>query len=148
MEDDVRRLFGLVWPTHVSSLTQLLIAAREAFDGDLDMFLVLAIIGDRTFSSQKADPKQDFHSWQRQGSLLVAPQDINVRSIAEYSGIPRETVRRKLSVLMEKGWVIRNDDNILAATPKARHELEPLTHASIHYLGQMFDLLGKMQRRT
>ena len=146
MEADIKQRFGLVWPAHVTNLTQLLIAARNAFDGDLDMFLVLAVIGDRTFSAQNADPDQSYESWQSQGSPLVVPEDINIRSIADYSGIPRETVRRKLAILIDKGWVSRDDDNILAATSKARLELEPLTLASIRYLNQMFGLLRSLQR--
>lgn len=57
MKGDIERNFGLVWPQHVSSLTQLLIAARSTFACDLDMFLVLAVIGDRTFSARSVDPK-------------------------------------------------------------------------------------------
>jgi len=46
LEADIKQRFGLVWPAHVTNLTQLLVAARNAFDGDLDMFLVLAVIGE------------------------------------------------------------------------------------------------------
>ena len=57
MKKEIEDRFGLVWPQHVGNLTQLLIAARNGFDGDLDMFLVLAVVGDRTFSAKSADPK-------------------------------------------------------------------------------------------
>ncbi|MGA7269059.1 MAG: hypothetical protein ACRCVZ_04260 [Aestuariivirga sp.] len=140
MESDIKRKFGLVWPAHVGNLTRLLIAARQAFDGDLDMFLVLAIIGDRTFSARNADPALTFEAWQTGGAPHVATEDINIRSIADFSGIPRETVRRKLAQLIDKGWVVRGDNNALAATLKARNELAPLTEESLRYLIQMFHL--------
>lgn len=63
----------------------------------------------------------------------------------EFSGIPRETVRRKLAVLSEEGWVTRNSHGVLIATGKARQDLKPLTHAGIQYLARLFELL---QRHT
>lgn len=65
MEDEVKAIFGKLWPAHVSSLTKPMIACRKAFDGDLDMFLVLAVIGDRTCSQRHAHPDMtcdDFNS--------------------------------------------------------------------------------------
>lgn len=146
MEKSIKDKFGLVWPIHVNNLTHLLIEARRVFDGDLDMFLILAVIGDRTFSARKADPNQDFDAWQSEGFPLVAPDDVNVRSIAESSGIPRETVRRKLTLLSDKGWIARNRDGVLIATTKARNDLKPLTQAGIHYLSQLFQLFQRLPK--
>lgn len=146
MKKSIEENFGLVWPIHVTNLTQLLVAAREVFDGDLDMFLVLAVVGDRTFSARRADPSQTFESWQAEEAHLVAPEDVNIRSIAEFSGIPRETVRRKLAALTEKGWIARNSQGVLIATVKARRELKPLTHAGIHYLAQLFALFQQLPK--
>lgn len=144
MKKDIKKKFGLVWPLHVSNLVTLLIAARKEFDGDLDMFLILAVVGDRTFSAHKADHTLTFSSWQSNSLPHLAPDDINIRSIADFSGIPRETVRRKLAALSERGWIARNDDGVLHATVRARKELEPLTHAAIDYLSEMFTLLQKL----
>lgn len=145
MKRSVKDSFGLVWPRHVNSLTRFLIAAREAFDGDLDLFLVLAVIGDRTFSARRADPLMTFESWQVSGSPHVAPEDINIRSIADFSGIPRETVRRKLTVLLANGWVSRDENNMLVATLKARKELQPLTEGAIRYIEEMFQLFEEFR---
>jgi hypothetical protein len=148
VEADIKRKFGLVWPGHVGNLTRLLIAARQAFDGDLDMFLVLAIIGDRTFSARNADPELTFEDWQTGGAPHVEMEDINIRSISDFSGIPRETVRRKLAQLIDRGWVVRGDNNMLAATLKARNELAPLTEESLRYLIQMFQLFEGIAGET
>lgn len=140
MKDDIEQKFGLIWPQHVSNLTDLLIAGRQAFDGDLDAFLILAVIGDRTFSIRHADPAQSFESWQRAGLPQCTPLDINAKSIADFTGIPRETVRRKLAALEEKGWIMRDAKGSLQATAKAREDLEPLTRVSIRYLARLFDI--------
>ena len=144
MRKAIKDNFGLVWPRHVTNITRLLIIAREAFGGDLDLFLILAIIGDRSFSARKVDPRLSLDSWQANDRPLVAPEDINIRSIAHFSGIPRETVRRKLDVLVEKGWVSRNRKKMLVATPKARRELEPLTQGALLYLEEMFQLFQEL----
>jgi hypothetical protein len=138
-DEEVRANFGRVWPQHVSSLTSFLIECRAAFDGDLDMFLVLAVIGDRSFSQRRADPEMDFDTFQR-GPSLTPPEDINIRSIADFSGIPRETVRRKVALLTGKGWVTRTADGYVVATEKAKQELTPLTEASIRYIARMMSL--------
>ena len=57
-----------------------------------------------------------------------------------FEGGAGETVRRKLAQLIDKGWVVRGDNNALAATLKARNELAPLTEESLRYLIQMFHL--------
>jgi len=128
----------------VKNITRLLITARRTFGGDLDLFLILAIIGDRSFSARKADPRLSFDSWQAHDRPLVAPEDINIRSIAHFSGIPRETVRRKLDILIERGWVSRSKNKTLVATAKARRELEPLTQGALVYLEEMFRLFQQI----
>ncbi len=139
-EEEVRAKFGKIWPAHVGSLTQFLIESRAAFDGDLEMFLVLAVIGDRTFSQRLADPRLDFERFQTQPTTTT-PEDINIRSIAEFSGIPRETVRRKVAQLADRGWVTRKGDGFIVATEKAKEDLEPLTAASIRYIARMMAVL-------
>lgn len=144
MEQTVRENFGKIWPAHVSSLTQFLIECRRAFDGDIDMFLVLAIVGDRTYSQRAADPDQSFEDFQAT-TEPTPPEDINLRSIAEFSGIPRETVRRKIALLESKGWITRKDDGFIVATMKAKEDLEPLTVTSIKYVARMMSLLREVE---
>jgi hypothetical protein len=146
MEERVRANFGRIWPVHVSSLTRFLIECRHTFDGDLDMLLVLAVIGDRTFSHRRANPALDFDAFQSREKEQTPPEDINVRSIADFSGIPRETVRRKVAQLLEKGWVTRNDDGFITASRQANTELEPLTRTSIRYIARMMALVDELNR--
>jgi hypothetical protein len=139
-KQDIRSNFGKIWPAHVMNLTRFLIECRRTFDGDLELFLVLAVIGDRTFSLRMADPAMDYETWQSGKGPYTKPEQINATSIALYSGIPRETVRRKVQELMQKGWVERDAKGHLTATKVAANELQPLTQTSMNYLGGMFEL--------
>ena len=63
-----------------------------------------------------------------------APAPINLQSIAEYSRIPRETVRRKLRDLERLGWIIRGDNGYLITTVQATRDLTPATEETLRYL--------------
>lgn len=136
-DKDILDNFGTIWPRHVLSLTKFLIAARRSFDGDIDLFLVLCVVGERTFSQRHLRPDLDYARWSSQSVNDIPSEDINIQSIADFSGIPRETVRRKLGVLIDKGWVERDEHGLIRATARAKAELEPLTKASLHYLSEM-----------
>ena len=142
MEDDIKAVFGKVWPVHVHSLTRFLIDCRRTFNDDLELFLVLAVIGERTYSQQHADPSLDYQAFVSGKASNTPVRDINLRSIAEFSGIPRETVRRKIVELTENGWVTRNASGSIVATRKASSDLKPLTVASITYIAEMLRLLS------
>lgn len=64
---------------------------------------------------------------------------INLQSIADYSGIPRETVRRKIRILQDKGWVTKDERNFITATDKAKSNLNELTDSSIKYLKDIYE---------
>lgn len=114
-----------------------LIECRRACDGDLDLFLVLTIIGERTFNSRYA-PDAMSHSEFLDGTVeAVAPLAINLQSISDYSGIPRETVRRKVEHLIAKGWVRRDELRFVTATDQANEELRDLTASTLRYLREM-----------
>lgn len=86
--------FGKLHAVHVAGLTRHLVACREALEGDLDLFLVLSIIGERSFSAMNAPARMTEEEFRASPVSTVKPAAINLQSIADYSGIPRETVRR------------------------------------------------------
>jgi DNA-binding IclR family transcriptional regulator len=74
----------------------------------------------------------------------LQPAAINLQSIADYSGIPRETVRRKLRILQDKGWVMKDNRNFMTVTDKAKANLNGLTESSLKYLIEMDAALSRL----
>jgi hypothetical protein len=131
--DTLRKHFGLIWPVHNDAFSELLVTLRQQFDGDLDRMLVLAIIGSRHLARRGMEGL----SYNRFMSCDLAepePAPINIQSIADYSGIPRETVRRKVRDLEKLGWLIRSEKGYLIASRQAAKDLAPATEATMRYL--------------
>lgn len=83
----------------------------QEFDGDLVKIIVLGEISlrnvDQFFRKAGAQaPEKLLDDAARRTQLM---QSCNALSIAEATGIPRETVRRKVEQLIEKGWLYRDE---------------------------------------
>jgi hypothetical protein len=131
--DTLSANFGRIWPVHNDAFCELLVVLRRHFGGDLERMLVLAIIGSRTLARGRIDGMsydQVMAGDRAEGER--AP--INLQSIADYSGIPRETVRRKLRDLERLGWIRRREKGYLIATAQAARDLAPATEATMRYL--------------
>lgn len=101
--------------------------ARGAFGGDLDKFTVLIEIALRTFEDKRITELTSRELIE--GDVASYPSlGTNIRSVAQSSGIPRETVRRKVQELLADGWIDRND-HTLVLTPKASRELTAVRDA-------------------
>ena len=131
-EDTLSACFGRIWPVHNDAFCELLVTLRRHFGGDLDRMLVLAVIGSRTLSGGRIDDL--CYDRFMAGERADRPAAINLQSIADYSGIPRETVRRKLRDLERLGWITRCDKGYLVATRRAAEDLVPATRATMRYL--------------
>ena len=125
--------FGHIFPTHVDALCELLIVLRQQFFGDLDLMLILAIIGSRALPARQTSNKT-YAEFISDNTKDRADQPINIQSIAECSGIARETVRRKVHKLEELGFIARDTNGMLSVTDKATRQLAPATKASLQYL--------------
>lgn len=97
----------------IDALINALVFARAKFDGDLDNLLIMAVILD-SYVAQGGSLRPDVIL----SSQLVFNEQraTNALSIAQFTGIPRETVRRKVERLTEKGHVTRNDKGYLMLT--------------------------------
>lgn len=138
MEKDVLQAnFGTMHAHHVAALTRHLIACRRVFDGDMDLFLVMTIIGERTFTTRAAPAGMSREAFQSGSVSERETAAINLQSIADYSGIPRETVRRKIEILIDKGWVARDEHKYVTATDTANAALSELTDSSVRFLRDM-----------
>lgn len=135
--DRLEQNFGKLHALHAAAFVRHLVECRRACDGDLDLFLVLSIIGERTFNPRSV-PRSMTHDEFLEGTVdSIQPVAINLQSIADYSGIPRETVRRKIEQLIARGWVRRDAMRFVTATDQANEELRELTASLLRYLRQV-----------
>lgn len=115
-------------PAHVEALVRLLTVLRTLFNGDLDAMLVLAAT---SVSTRGEGWREALFEGQ---PLRAVKNPTNTQSISHITQIPRETVRRKLTWLQEKGWVRRDEQGNWLPTRKAASDLELGTHATVTYL--------------
>lgn len=92
----------------VSSLVRL----YAEFDGDVLEALVLGKLAQREVPGHRARAR-------------ARKTDCSAFAIANGTGIPRETVRRKLSSLERRGWVRREANGAVAVTAAARKRFAP-----------------------
>ena len=88
----------------VEFLMQHLVHVSRFFEGDLQQMMVLALIGQmrlRALRTARAEGEE--------GARAPAERTgITAMRLSDASGIPRETVRRKLRVLEARGWIARD----------------------------------------
>lgn len=139
--------FGAVWPVHVEGFIRLLSGLRQVFDGDLDSVLILAVVGSAVLPRDRL-PKDlaydDFLTGESRRNLVTP---LNTHSISQITGIPRESVRRKLSKLQKKGWTVRDDRGHWAIGDEARSQLHPVTDMSMEYLSSVVQAFDKARSR-
>ena len=115
-ESSIRENYSRIAPALLSALTDYLIVSRRQSD-DLDRQLVLLVI---MLRSAMAPGFGDIPSERLlTGDIETLPTLwTNIRSIADSSGIPRETVRRKVNDLIQDG-LVRRSGQLLTITPRA-----------------------------
>jgi DNA-binding MarR family transcriptional regulator len=137
--------FAEIWPAHMEGFVRLMLILRRTFDGDLDQMLILAVIGERKLArrASRAEPSYDRLGY----SELRDPSSvaINPHSLADYTGIPRETVRRKVVALMARGWVERSENGDLRTTAKVAEDLQHGTEATLDYLRDLADAFDRVR---
>lgn len=121
-----------------SFMTEHFIRVYKAFDGDLTAAIVLGTIGQynyrRFYTEVGEKAAEGFHRLAERGEHWPHARPCNAMSISQSTGIPRETVRRKVRDLENRGWIERRDGGVLTATEKAARELAPATEATLAYL--------------
>lgn len=124
--------FAHVYPSYLDAMVHLLIGLRQEFDGDLDKALIMAVIGDRHFANRVSLRAPTF------ASLGATPTtdgpSVNALSIAQFTDIPRETVRRKVAMLVDLGWVNCDDRGNLSPTQQAAADLSNGTNATVKFI--------------
>lgn len=125
----------------VQFLSEHLTDCRSTFDGDLDSVLVLAVLGQSHLRA-----------------VLAATDHVGdnpamtASRLADVTGIPRETVRRKLRLFQESGWIQKGADGAwslcgtLTETP-ARRDLSGLNNRGIGRLMSLNSDVTRILRR-
>ena len=131
------RTDSIRWQSHIENFTWFLVQCRRYFNGDMDRLPVFCVISDRNLSAKNMleDGKLEDLGFDRSHRATEKP--INLQSIADCSGLPRETARRKLQDLTALGWVERDKRGNFSTTAKATADLAPLKKIGIKYLARM-----------
>lgn len=90
------------WGGHLSTA---LVRIRSKFDGDLDQCLLYLIFLLAELSEAMPRGPRPPQTFRRRRGL-------NALSLAEITQIPRETARRKLLALVERGYLVREGDGL------------------------------------
>jgi hypothetical protein len=119
----LRQSYGRLSRELMSPVFELLRIGRQSCDGDLDKLLIVLAVAMRTaeHSAIESYDLEDVLS----GRVTTFPSlSTNVRSISDSTGIPKESVRRKVQALVDAGWIVRQD-NSLSLAPQASRGLTP-----------------------
>lgn len=131
-EHPVRRaLDSAAWSRHAGAITVVmnmmfvrhLIGVYREFDGDLVEAIVLGEIAHHNLSSLVTRARSPLELSEALRSAGDRLQDLllptNSFSIAQAVGIPRETVRRKVTRLARRGWIVKDAAGNLFVAPAA-----------------------------
>lgn len=126
----------------VEPISRFLMVARERFDGDLDKALIMLIVTLRSSG----------HPEFRKGAVArLAGRNVlpgfgsNMRSIADSTGVAKETVRRKVQQLIDVGWVVKQGRN-LCYSVKGYEAVSEVRDSIIQMYARGFQVLSALER--
>ena len=138
--DAFERNYARVQYHYVQFLTEHLADCARTFSGDLTKVLVLAVLGQRYIETQ-ISAQRDKASGQS-GAMSAS-------RVADVTGLPRETVRRKLEALSDLGWVEQGPDRrwqiaAVAGATTLRSDLKDLDARGLQRLARLFAALSPL----
>jgi hypothetical protein len=110
-------------------MVEHLVRVHRAFDGDVIAAIVLGTIGQHNmrlfYDEVVAKSGESIEALFARGAHVKYLRPCNAMSVSASTGIPRETVRRKIRWLVEKGWVAQVErDKLYVTTAVAAHFAE------------------------
>jgi len=117
-----------------------LIRLYKVFDGDLELCIVLGEVAH--YNTHHLFPDKSTRK-QNIDEVHITLRGSNAHSISLSSGIPRETVRRKIKKLSEMGYVAYNDKKQLVITHKPAKELADFSNETLHKFMDFIEELRK-----
>ena len=132
--DAFERNYAQVQDHYVQFLTEHLADCARTFSSDLTKVLVLAVLGQRHTEAQTAAHRD---------KAAGQPSAMSASRIADVTGLPRETVRRKLDALSDLGWVAQGADRrwriaAVDGTSTLRHDLKDLDARGLQRLARLY----------
>lgn len=127
-----RDKYRLIQYHFVEFLTAHLSDVSRVFDGDLQEMLIMAIIGQVYLHADGLG---------RQSAPISASR------LSDVTGVPRQTVRRKLESLKGRGWIEKTEDGGWRLiendrTPVAYHDLSDINCRSLERVIKLVKTLG------
>lgn len=115
---------------------------HRLFDGDLALAIVLAEIAHHSAGPLRAARKPGESIPTDDASLARMPS-CSAYSLAAATGLPRETIRRKIARLTELGWVEKVDRAEVRITPKVGEHFIP--DFNINLLDQLLQTADRIR---
>lgn len=101
LDQDVSRFFYR-WGGHLSTT---LVRVRSRFDGDLDQYLLYLVF-------LLSELQQTISAGGPSRSFAPPRRGLNALSLSDITQIPRETARRKLLTLADRGYLLRDENGL------------------------------------
>jgi hypothetical protein len=120
----------------VEGFLALLVELRRVFRNDLDKVIILSAIGQQVLRDARL-PRRDYEDWVQNPLEDGHGRVTNIDALARATGIPRESVRRKVNELIADRLVSRGDRNALSVAPGAAAQLADSTEISMHMLDRL-----------
>ncbi|MGM0583920.1 MAG: helix-turn-helix domain-containing protein [Pseudomonadota bacterium] len=147
LSEAFRRDYPAYQYRYVEFFLEHLTDLSRTFGGDLEQMMVLALLGQIRLRARRgaAEAGRDWRS------LPACRTGTTASRLADVSGIPRETVRRKLRALEAKGWVARNEGGLwsIASDPdgqdsQVRRDLADLDERALQRVARLVADLDRM----
>ena len=125
-------------------LSRFLEVARGVCNGDAEKVIIMVSIVLRTSlhpAYRDLTPDAIEH-----GDFKLFPSlGVNITSLGASTGIPRETVRRKVQDLVDTGWLVRTDRSI-RYTREGYRAVAPAREAIVRLLVRAFEIEDNLLR--
>ncbi len=117
------------------------------FDGDLALVIVLGEIAHHNmaahFTVEKGVDREVMDRMDQDEALRSRLQACNAHSLAAATGLPRETIRRKIAHLEKLGWVERAERREVRITPAVARHFQP--DFNVHLLSNLLKTADRIQ---
>jgi hypothetical protein len=137
--------FDDIYPAYRFAFARLLVTLRRDFGGDLDAMLVLLTL---SLGTDRRDwAKALLGEFEASTQLRLT----NTQSISQASGIPRETVRRKLETMQARGWIERDGNGNWTPSARVVSDLRESSQETISFIRALAAAIlaadGRMQEK-